>query len=239
MSPCSSPRDRCTVTAAAREHRSPRSAARVGVVARHRAPGLAAAAGPARHPRAPAASSTASPARRWLVGLALVALRRARVVGVPAAAARLAGPGRDRHVRSAASSSSLAAVIGGHPLAGRPAAPPAAVRAGAQPRGHPRRRCHRTSTTAPAPTTAHDGRDRAPTTPPTARAVTDAAVRAAFAAAAPVPARPVPAPRARRARRRPVGARRRADRLGQDARRRVRDRRARSPAAARPSTRHR
>ena len=47
-----------------------------------------------------------------------------------------------------------------------------------------------------------------------------------------LPARPVPAPGARRARRGPVGARRRADRLGQDGRRRVRDRqRARRRAA--------
>ena len=46
-----------------------------------------------------------------------------------------------------------------------------------------------------------------------------------------LPPRPLPAPGARRPRRRPVGARGRADRVGQDARRRVRGRSARSPPA--------
>ena len=54
-----------------------------------------------------------------------------------------------------------------------------------------------------------------------------------------VPAGRVPVERARRARRRPVGARRGADRVGQDARRRVRDRARARRRARRPSTRRR
>ena len=222
--------------------RGPRSATAVAVARRdrrrHRAAHLADAAGQGRragrrrHPQPPAPDDDPRAARRSPSSRRVIAY-----VTPPAQAAPLRAPrlDRDRHGRGASSCSRWSAGIfwpGGVDAAlaeaptpvepdGRripasvPSSTPATIRRPAT--------TAKTGTTArPASTTTSS--DTSTPTTPTTKAGDRRRDPGGVHGGAAVPAGRVPVARARRARRGAVGARRRADRVGQDARRGVRDR---------------